>query len=115
VKKSVVTACTDKKNVFIPDMFGARSVTKYRMYHLKRNSKTITHNGTKMKSEAGPPPCNRLFQPPRDTRVKVTLVARPLHTPVAQKLCRCERGVFMNRTCVDSGTLLRIEIVCCSS
>jgi hypothetical protein len=25
---------------------------------------------------------------PRDTRVKITLVARPLLTPVAQKLCR---------------------------
>jgi hypothetical protein len=43
---------------------------------------------TKMKSGAGPP---------SDTRVKVTLVARPLLTPVAQKLCRCEHGVFMSR------------------
>jgi hypothetical protein len=39
-------------------------------------------------------PCNRLSQPPRDTRVKVTLVTRPLLTPVAQNLRRCEHGVF---------------------
>jgi hypothetical protein len=28
---------------------------------------------------------------PRDTRVKVMLVARPLLTPVTESLCRCER------------------------
>jgi hypothetical protein len=52
---------------------------------------------------------------PRDTRVKVTLVARPLLTSVTQKLCRCEHGVYASRTCVHSRTLLRIEIVCCFS
>jgi hypothetical protein len=36
----------------------------YRVYHLKRSPKAITYYGTEMKSEAGPPPCNRLFQPP---------------------------------------------------
>jgi hypothetical protein len=66
----------------------------YSVYHLKRNPSTITYHGTKMKSEACPPPCNRLSQPPRDSRVKVTLVARPLLMPVAQKICRCEHGVF---------------------
>jgi hypothetical protein len=30
---------------------------------------------------------------PPDTQVKVTLVARPLLTPFAQKLCICEHGV----------------------
>jgi hypothetical protein len=50
---------------------------------------------------------------PRDTRVKVTLVTMPLLTPVAQKLCRREHGVFTNRTCVHSLILLRVEIVCC--
>jgi hypothetical protein len=30
---------------------------------------------------------------PHDTRVKVIVVARPLLTPVEQKLCRCEHGV----------------------
>jgi hypothetical protein len=48
---------------------------------------------------------------PRDTQVKVILVNSPLLIPVAQKLCRCEHGVFTIRTCVHSRTLLRIEIV----
>jgi hypothetical protein len=55
--------------------------------HLKCNPKTITYYNTKIKSEAGLPPCNRFAQSPRDPRVNVTLVARPLLTPVAQKLC----------------------------
>jgi hypothetical protein len=80
----------------------------YRMFNLKRNRKTITSFGTKIKSEAGPPPCNRLS--PRDTRVKVTLVARPLLTTAAQKLCRCEHSVFTSRTCVHSRTFPRIDI-----
>jgi hypothetical protein len=33
----------------------------------------------------------------RNTELKVTLVARPLLTPVAQKLCRCEHGVFTTK------------------
>jgi hypothetical protein len=41
--------------------------------------------GTRMKSEEGTHPCNRLSQPPRDTHVKATLFARPLLTPVAKK------------------------------
>jgi hypothetical protein len=49
---------------------------------------------------------------PRDTQVKVTLVDRPLFTTVAQKLYRCEHGVFTSRMCVHSRTLLSIEIVC---
>jgi hypothetical protein len=49
------------------------------------------------------------------TRVKVTLVARPLLTPVSQKLCRCKHCVFKSRTCVRSRTLLRIEIIFCCS
>jgi hypothetical protein len=81
------------------------------MYHLKGNSNTIAYYGKRIKSGAGPPPCNRLSQPPRDTRVKATLVARPLLTPSAQKLCRCLHYVFTSRTCVHSRTLLRIQIV----
>jgi hypothetical protein len=46
----------------------------------------------------------------RDIRVKVTLVARLLLTPVAQELYRCEYGALMSRTCVHSATLLRILI-----
>lgn len=49
---------------------------------------------------------------PHDTRFKVTLVARLLLWPAAQKLCRCERGVFMRRTCAHYRALLRTEIVC---
>jgi hypothetical protein len=51
----------------------------------------------------------------RDTRVKIALLARPLLTPVARKLCRCKHGVSTSRTCLHSRTLLRIEIVCRSS
>jgi hypothetical protein len=71
--------------------------------------------GTKMKLEACPSPCNRLPNIPRDTRVKVTLVARLLLMPVARKLCRCEHDVFTSRTCAHSRTLVCIEIVCCCS
>jgi hypothetical protein len=66
----------------------------YKVYHLKRNPTRITYYGTKMKSEAGPP---RILCSPNllhDTRIKVTLVARPLLTPVAQKLYRCAHGIF---------------------
>jgi hypothetical protein len=65
-----------------------------------------------MKSEAGPFPCNiDSSNLNHDTQVKVTLVARPLLMPVAQKLCRCDRGVFTTRTCVSFRKLLRVEIV----
>lgn len=47
---------------------------------------------------------------PRDTQVKVTLAARPLLTPVAQKPCMCGHGVFTSRTCVQPRTLLPIVI-----
>jgi hypothetical protein len=39
-----------------------KQVINYRVYHLKRNPTTITYYSTKMKSEAGPSPCNRLSQ-----------------------------------------------------
>jgi hypothetical protein len=73
---------------------------QYGVYHLKRNPTTITYCGTRMKSEAGPPPP----KVPCDTRVKVTLVARPLLTSDARKLCWCENGLFTSGTCVHSGT-----------
>jgi hypothetical protein len=71
-----------------------------------------------MKSEADTSPYNRSSQHPplhHDTLVKVTLVARPLLTPVAQKLCRCEHYVFTSGTCAHSRKLIRVEIVCCCS
>jgi hypothetical protein len=43
---------------------------------------------------------------PRNTRVKIILVARPLFTPVAQNLSRCELGVFTSRTCVHSHSII---------
>jgi hypothetical protein len=54
-----------------------------------------------MKLETGLSPCNRPSQTPRNTRVKVTLIARPLLT---RKLFRCEHGVFTSRKCVHSQT-----------
>jgi hypothetical protein len=82
----------------------------YRVYHLINNPTEITYYGTKMKSEAGPPRVIDSARLSRDTRIKVTLVARPLLLPFAQKLCRCEHDAFSSRTCVHSWTLLRIEI-----
>jgi hypothetical protein len=62
--------------------------------------KEVTYYDKEFKSEAGPPPSNRQPNPLQYARVKITLVARPLLTLVAQKLCRCEHGVFINKTCV---------------
>jgi hypothetical protein len=52
---------------------------------------------------------------PHDVQIKAILVARPLFAPVAQKLCRCEHGMFTSRKCVEYRTLIRIETVCCPS
>jgi hypothetical protein len=90
---------------------GKNRASFYRVYHLASKPKTIMYYGTKTKSDTDPPSCSRLSQPPLDTRNKVTLVARPLLTPVAQKLSMCEHGLFTIRTCVHSGILLRIWIV----
>jgi hypothetical protein len=70
-------------------------------------AKTITYYSTEVKS-ADLVPCNRLLQPPRDTRFKVTLVPRPLPMPVAQKWCRYEHGTFASRACVYSRVWLSL-------
>jgi hypothetical protein len=72
--------------MFFETLHSEWSKLKYRMYHLKRNPKTVTYYGTKLKSEAGLPLVIDSPNVPHDTEVKVTLVARPLLTPVAQKL-----------------------------
>jgi hypothetical protein len=69
-----------------------------RVYNLKRNPTTVTHYYTKMNSEADLPPCKYSPSLLRDTRVKATLVARPLLTLVSWKLCSSEHGVFTSRT-----------------
>jgi hypothetical protein len=77
----------------------------YRVYHLKLNATTIICCGSNIKSEAGP---HRVIDCPnltRVTRIKATVVTRPLFTPVAQTLCGCEHDVFTNRTCVHFLTL----------
>jgi hypothetical protein len=51
----------------------------------------------KNKSEGSLLPCNRLS---RNTRVKVTPVARPLLKVPAQKLCRFEHCVLTSSKCV---------------
>lgn len=48
-----------------------------------------------------------------DTQVSVSLVARPILSPVMQKLSGYKHNVFMSRACVYSWTLLCIRIVCC--
>jgi hypothetical protein len=49
------------------------------------------------KSKAGPTTYSWPSNLRRDFWVRVILFARPLLTPAAQKLCRCERGVFTSR------------------
>jgi hypothetical protein len=66
------------------------------VYHLKRKPTTITYYCTKIKPEAGLLLCNSPNLS-RDTRFKVTLLPRPLLTPVAQTLRTCVHGVFNNR------------------
>jgi hypothetical protein len=68
----------------------------YSIYDLKRNEIKTTYNGIIMKSEADPPTPRVIDFPnvPRDTWTKVTLVARPLLTPVEQKLRMCGHTVF---------------------
>jgi hypothetical protein len=72
--------------------------------HLKSSAKTNNHfyYVTKMKFEVGSLPCNRLSHPVRETRIKITLVARPLLTSLAQKLCRCGHRVITSWNCVRS-------------
>jgi hypothetical protein len=91
--------------------------TQYRLHYSKRNKASYRYYGTKTELEKGPAPCNTLSQPHRETRakVKVILVARPLLTPVAQKLCRCKHGVFTSRTCVHTRISVRIGIFWCCS
>jgi hypothetical protein len=68
------------------------------------------------KTEASSLLCSRHPNLPRDTRVKVTLVARPLFVPSAQEQYKCKRDVFTSRMCVHSQTLLlHFEIGSCCS
>jgi hypothetical protein len=78
---------------------------------IQQNVPFTTHDnheiyyGTKNKPESDPNTCNALLQPynfPCDAWVKITLVARPLLKPTAQKLCRWENGVSMSITCIHS-------------
>jgi hypothetical protein len=57
------------------------------LYLLKLNPTTIAYYDTEMESEPGPPRVIDSPNLPRDTQVKVTLVSRPLLTPVARKSC----------------------------
>jgi hypothetical protein len=107
----MLSACSNARNAWrILSKFG----TEANLCHWRSPKSCIFNSLQSVKTTwltrlPGPPNL------PHYTRVKVTLVARPLLTPVAQKLCRCEHGLFTSRTCVHSRTLLRIEIVCCCS
>jgi hypothetical protein len=46
----------------------------------------------------------------RHNGVKVTVLARPLLKPLAQKLCWCKYGVFTGETYVYYQTLLHTKI-----
>jgi hypothetical protein len=69
----------------------------HRVYHLKHNQ---TSSRTTVKKWKQKQVHHRVTDSPnhsRDTRVKVTLVARSLLAPVAGKLCRSENGVSYSR------------------
>lgn len=80
---------------------------KTEVYHLKRQPRShVLWCKTETRSRYT---CNVLSQPPSDTRIKVTLVARSLLTPFGQNPCRWECGVSTDRKRVDFRSLV---IVC---
>jgi hypothetical protein len=72
--------------------------------HLKYNKKQSRTAVRKLTQKVHPrvPASPNL---PRDARVKVTLVDRPLLTPIAHKLCRCEHGVHEQNVCSFSNII----------
>jgi hypothetical protein len=60
----LVTTYKTKTSIDIFKAVITSNVIQYRVYHFKSTPKTITYYGTKMKSEACQPPCNRLSQRP---------------------------------------------------
>jgi hypothetical protein len=66
------------------------------VHHLKRNPRQSRTTVQKFWSEAGPPPRNTPPNLPNDTSVTVTLVARPVLTPLAQKMISTLWGTEKN-------------------
>jgi hypothetical protein len=64
---------------------------------LKRKSKTTMYAAQKLRRYAT---VEQTLTTSPVAVVKVILVARPLFTPVAQKLCRDEHGIFKNTSSV---------------
>jgi hypothetical protein len=62
------------------------------VYHLKQNARKLTYSGKKLNHKQVHPHATDFPNLPRDTRRKVTLAARPLRMPVAQKLCGYEHA-----------------------
>jgi hypothetical protein len=85
--------------VLLPHRSSAALVfLQWRQVPFKIYSASYKRNPTKMKSQAGLLLCGWLSSSlPCDTRVKVTLVARPPRTPIAQKLWWCEHGVAFSQ------------------
>jgi hypothetical protein len=87
-----------------------RDIEYCRLFHSKHKPTMIVLYGTRCNAKSSLP---RVTTGCADFSVALeqrssTLGARPLLTPVAQKLCRCEHGVFTGRTCIHSRTLPRI-------
>jgi hypothetical protein len=89
------------------------SESTYSVYNLKSNPTTIMYYCKK--KQAGPPHIIDCPSLPSDTWIKDILVARPLLTPVVQKLCKCKHSVLTSRSCVRSRSLLSIAVVSCCS
>jgi hypothetical protein len=108
----------EKEFVHINYLFGICGLTMKIMtillvYHLKIQPKQQSHATAQKWNQKLFPRVMDSSDFHRDTRVTATLTAGLLTSPVAQKLCRCKHGLFVNRRHVHSRTLLRIEIVCC--
>lgn len=89
--------CAPSKTLFLTNASQRRANTKikdvdciiFQDVTFITQPETQMYLSTKMESEAGPLPCNRLLKPPnlsRNTRVKVTHFARPLLTSVAKSM-----------------------------
>lgn len=87
-----------------------RSVDLYEMYYwnaAQQQSRIKAHKWNQKQIHTRVIDSNNL---PRDTQVKVILVAGPLLKPVTQKLCRCKHSFYTSRKFVYCRKLICVGI-----
>jgi hypothetical protein len=87
------TTTKQSKNTHSLRTMEKHTTTKSVPFKMQSNNDHELRPSTNIKSESRPSLYNMLSPFPRDTRVKVTLTARPLLKPTALKPCRCAHGV----------------------